>query len=76
MKKDFITATPDSGTESSTVTVTASANSGNARSSSISVSVNGISKKKILLIKLPTTALTRLPHLMEFIFNTQTENCF
>lgn len=44
MQKDFITATPDSGTGDGTVTVSASANTGLERNSSINISGGGITR--------------------------------
>lgn len=44
MQKDFITATPDSGTGGGTVTVSASANTGLERNSSINISGGGITR--------------------------------
>lgn len=44
MKKDFITATPDTGGGNGTINVTASKNTGNARSTAISIAGSGCSK--------------------------------
>lgn len=44
MQKNFITATPDSGTGGGTVTVSASANTGLERNSSINISGGGITR--------------------------------
>lgn len=44
MKKDFITATPDTGGGNGTINVTASKNTGNARSTAISIAGSSCSK--------------------------------
>ncbi len=44
MKKDFITATPDTGSGGGTINVQASQNSGGSRSTSITITGGGITR--------------------------------
>lgn len=44
MDKDFLTVTPDTGSENGTVTVTASKNTGAVRSSSITIAGAGMTR--------------------------------
>lgn len=45
MKKDFVTATPDTGSGNGTVNVQASQNTGGSRSTFITISGGGVTRK-------------------------------